>query len=315
MLPRAAAEAVLAFLLGGTLATRGVAGLLRPWDWVVPYLAGFLALELLLRRRGARGAAQVFVLGAAFALVYEGVYAKSVLDGLGVLGAETGAVAAACFDWGMLAVLAAHLVSRRFPRASRREEPGRPGVALAGGVLIFLAFCMASVYLVKTWFGHYVAERGIGPTWLLTDVLFLAGAWLLGRRALEREDGEPPRWVYALCAFAVCAPAMQTFFTWADTFSWPGPLTFVIGSAWAAACAVGFWNLWRWRGAVDEAPVKDSPLVFYAAAWRVAGSAAVLLAYHPAVFDERAAAAYAVLVDLPSRAMFSYAFLTTRLDV
>jgi len=66
---------------------------------------------------------------------------------------------------------------------------------------------------------------------------------------------------------------------------------------------------------VAEEPVKDSSLILYAAAWRVAGSIAIVLAYHPAIFDERAAEAYSVLIDLPSRALFSYAFLTSRLDV
>ncbi len=312
MLPRAAAEAVIALLLGGTLATMGWAGLLRPWDWAVPYLAGFLALELLLNRRGG-GAAKVFVLGAAFAFVYEGVYTKSVLDGLGILGIETGALAAACFDWGMLAVMAAHLVSRRFPRSS--AEPSAAGTVPAAGILGVLVFCMGIVYLVKTAFGHYIAANAVAPSWLVTDILLVAAAWVLGKRALSNEDPVPPRWAYVLCAFAVCAPLMQAFFTWADQFRWPGPLTFMLGAFWVAGCAIGFRNLWQGRHSVDAAPVSGSNLVVYAAVWRIAGSMAILLAYHPAVFDERAAAAYAVLVDLPSRAMFSYAFLTSRLDV
>lgn len=312
MIPRAAAEAALALLLGGTLATRGWAGLLRAWDWLVPYLAFFLALELVLRRR-AGGAARVLTLGAAFALLFEGVYRKSLLNGLGPLGVDAGALAAACLDWGMLAVMASHLVSRRRPR--REAEPSRLGGVPAAAALAALGACMAAVYLVKTRFGHYVAERMVGPTWLLTDVLFALGAWTLHRRAVERDPAEPPPWHYALCAYAVWAPAAQVLAAWGREFSWPGALTFMLGAAWTAGCGWGFWRLWRWRGAVDETPVRDSRTVLYAAAWRVAGSAAVLAAYHPAVFDERAAAAYAVLVDVPSRLAFSYAYLTARLDV
>lgn len=316
MLARAAAEAAVALMLGGTLAARGWAGLLRVWGWAVPYLAFFLALELALGRRGA-GAARVFSLGAAFALLYEGVYAKSVIDGVGLLGIDPASLAAACFDWGMLAVMAAHLVSRR---SARRAAPGEPLGAharLAAGALGLLCVGAAAVYLVKTRFGHYIAERMVGPTWLLTDVLFAAGAWRLSRAALagDGDPAEPARWMYVLCAFASWVPGVQSVMTWGDEFSWPAAVIFLLVVGWTAACGWGFWRLWRGRGFVDETPTRDCALISYAAAWRVVGSAALLLAYSPGVFDERAAAAYAVLIDLPSRLAFSYAFLTSRLDV
>ena len=215
----------------------------------------------------------------------------------------------------MLAVIAAHLVARRRPRRDGEEDPGFLAMLPGGSVLLFLGFCMALVYLVKTWFGHYIVERALGPTWLLTDILFCWLAWFIGRHALKADAAEPARWMYLLCAFAVAAPGAQALFTWADRFVWPGPFTFLMVSSWLAVCGWGYWRLWRWRGLVAEEPVKDSSLILYAAAWRVAGSVAIVLAYHPAIFDERAAEAYSLLIDLPSRALFSYAFLTARLDV
>lgn len=312
MLPRAAAEAVLALLLGGALATRGLPGLLRPWDYLVPFGALFLSLELVLRRKRPEPA-RVFLLGCAFACLYEGVYAKSVLDGIGFLGTDTGALAAALFDWGMLAVMACHLVAWRLPRPEDPEAKWRaiPAIALLG--LIVLA--MLVVYLVKTNFGHYIAERTVGPTWLLTDILFAVAAYQLLRRALDRDELDLPAPLYALCGFATFAPGNQVLLEWSQRFRWPAVLTFLLGASWAAGCAWGFWNLWRWRGLVDETPRRGHPFVLYAAAWRVVGSIALVAAYHPGVFDERVASAYALLIDVPTRLAFSYALLSSRLEV
>lgn len=309
MLVRAVAGAALALLLGGALVARGWSGLLRPQDWAVPYLAFFLALELALRR-GA-GAARVFGLGAAFALLHEGVYAKTALDGVGLFGVDLPKTAMACFDWGMLAVMASHLAASRFPRGAESERGLQP--ALAKAALSALGAAMLGVYAVKSYFGHYIGELQIGPAWLLTDVLFAAAAWALAAAALRRAPDEPPPWMHALAAFVTWAPGMRLLFAWAQEFSWPGPLAFMLGAAWTAGTGWGFWQLWRWRGAVDETPLALSPVLLYAAIWRVAGGTALLLAYSPAVFDARAAAAYMLLVELPTRAAFAYAFLGSRL--
>jgi hypothetical protein len=312
MLPRAAAEAAAALLLGGALATRGWEGLTRFWDYAIPYGALFLCVELILRRKAA-GAARVFFLGAAFACVYEGVYTKSVMDGLGFLGTDTAALAAALFDWGMLAVMAAHLLSARWPRPETVRS--RWAAAPAAAALAALTLVMIVVYLLKTAFGHYVVERAIAPTWLVSDLLFLAGAYQLFRRALDRDEDEFPGWVYALCGFATWAPGNEVLIEWGQRFAWPGVLTFMLCASWASAAAWGFYRLWRWRGVVSEAPVRVHPFVVYAAVWRVVGSIVLLSVYRPGLFDSRVASAYAVLVDLPTRLAFSYALLSSRLDV
>ncbi|MDX6768915.1 MAG: hypothetical protein SF051_05240 [Elusimicrobiota bacterium] len=314
MLPRAVAESVAALLLGGALVTRGPAGLLRFWDWAIPYLVLFLGLEQVLRRRQA-GPAMVFGLGAAFGLLFEGVYRKTVLDAMGFLGIDTAALAAALFDWGMLAVLATHLYSTRFPRRSPDETAGQESSLPAAAALSVLGAVMVLVYLVKTWFGHYIAERALGPTWLVTDILFAGGAVLLARRALDADPDEPSGWAYAGGGLVVWMPGVQTLFTWGESFAWPGAVTFLMGLSWTAAVGVGFRNLWAGRFAVYESRVRVSKIALYAAAWRVVGSLALLAAYAPAPFDENAAAAYAVLVDIPSRAAFCYAFLASRLEV
>lgn len=312
MLPRAAAEAAVALLLGGALATGGWAGLASVWGYAVPYGALFLALELLLRKTKAN-MAMVFTLGMAFACLYEGVYTKAVFDGVGFLGLDTGAAAAALFDWGMLAVMSAHLVSARWKRTEERRGRLAAVPAVAGLGLIVLA--MAMVYLVKTGFGHYIVERTLGPTWLLTDALFLAAAAVLLRRGLANEEGGLHGAVYVLCAFASWAPGNEILLVWGERFAWPGILTFLLCASWAVSFAWGFYSLWRWRGVVDETPVSRHPLLLYAAAYRVVGSLALLAAYHPAVFDERTAAAYGLLIDVPTRLAFSYALLGSRLDV
>jgi hypothetical protein len=312
MFLRAAAEAVLALLLGGALATRGLPGLLRPWDYLVPFGALFLCLELILRRKEA-GAARVFLCGLAFACVYEGVYTKSVLDGLGILGTDAASLIAALFDWGMMAVMAAHLVASRWPRPQEPESRWRavPALALLGVILL----AMLAVYLVTTAFGHYVAERTIGPTWMLSDILFAVAAYHILRRALDRDEGEFPAAIYALCGFSTWAPGNQILLEWSDRFAWPAVLTFLLCSAWAAGAAWGFYRFWRWRGVVDEKPVRAHRFILYSAAWRVIGSLALLAAYHPGLFDERVASAYAVLIDVPTRLAFSYALLSARLEV
>lgn len=314
MLSRAAVQAVAALLLSGALVTRGPWGLLKFWDWAIPYLALFLSVELALRRRQG-GAARVFGLGAAFAFLYEGVYTKTVIDGLGFMGVDTAALAAACFDWGMLAVMAAHILSARFPRRDPVDGPDLIAGLPAMGALSFLGLVMGVIYLIKSYFGHYIVERMAGPTWLITDIGFTICAVLLTRRVLDRDPHEPPSWSYLAGGVLVWMPGNQILQTWGEEFSWPMPVTILLSLLWAAGVVLAFRNLWAGRLHVDEAPRRASPALFYAAAWRLVGGAALLAAYAPAIFDERAAAAYAVLIDIPSRAAFCYAFLTSRLDV
>jgi hypothetical protein len=314
MLARAAAQAVVALLLSGALVTRGPWRLLKFWDWAIPYLALFLAVELALRRRQG-GPARVFGLGAAFGFLYEGVYTKTVIDGLGFLGVDTAALAASCFDWGMLAVMAAHVLSARFPRRDRVDGPDLVAGLPALGVLSVLGLVMGVIYFIKSYFGHYVAERMVGPTWLVTDVVFVVAAFLLARRVLERDPYEPPTWAYLVGGLLVWMPGNQILWVWGEEFSWPMPVTVVLAAVWAAGVVLSFRTLWVGRAHVEETPRRASPVLLYAVAWRVIGSVALLAAYAPAVFDERAAAAYAVLIDIPSRAAFCYAFLASRLDV
>lgn len=310
MLLRAAAQAVVALLASGVLVTRGWWGVFRFWDWAIPFLVFFLALEIALRRAGG-GVLRVFGLGAAFALLFEGVYRKSVLDSMGPLDVDIGATAAAMFDWGMLAVMATHLLSVRFKRPPPQERSERAAL----GLLALLLAVMAVVYSVKTYFGHYIAERMIGPTWLITDILFVFAAVRLARRYLAEEPSEPPRWTYGLGAFVVWSPGSLILSVWKDNFSWPLPVALLLGLAWTAAVALGFRNLWVSRMFVDETPARASPVVLYAIAWRVIGGAALLLAFSPGEFDERVLGAYALLIDIPSRAAFCYAFFTSRLEV
>ncbi len=314
MLSRAAAQAVAALLLSGALVTRGPWGLLRFWDWAVPFLALFLGLELVLRRRQG-GAARVFGLGAAFALLYEGVYTKTILDGLGFFGIDVVALAAACFDWGMLAVMASHLLSARFPRREPVDGPDLVAGLPALTALSILGLVMGVIYLIKTYFGYYIAERYIGQTWLLTDILFTGAAFVLARRVLDLDPYEPPTWAYLAGAFLVWMPGNQVLWVWGGEYSWPLPVTILLAGLWAAGSALAFRNLWAGRFAVEETPLRSSPIVMYAIAWRIVGGLAMLAAYAPAIFDDRAATAYSILIDIPSRAVFCYAFLASRLEV
>jgi len=272
----------------------------------------FLSFEMLRTRRRLHDL-EAFLIGAAVGLFHDGIYAKSLQEGASFLGVDWLGAVCAAFDWGMVAVLALHAARVLLPRDETQRTLKMP--ELAG--LVFLPGLALCGYLIKTLSGRYRFERMIGDTWLLADLLFLIAAGLLVRRALARgaaeEPGERDRAVWLLAAFCVWLPGAQALGRLAEFAPWPFVLSLV--AAWAAAVGWGAWRLWVERGHADTTPRRASTLMLGAAGWRLAGAMLVLLLWGTGEADPRASFAFSLFVELPTRLVFAYAFLTSRVEV
>jgi hypothetical protein len=315
MLARALAAAALALLISGDAARLGW-GAASLWHLTFPYVWLFLLLEAVrARRRVADG--EVFLAGAAMAMLYGGVYAKDLQYGPHPFGVDWLGVLGAAFDGGMTSVLALHVAARLRPRHG--AEPAQPGV-LAAVFLVFVLGAAAAVYGVKTALDFYRADRMLGPTWLAADLLFAGAAWILARRAWgrsEEEDAEAgrERGIWALAAFVVWLPGARIVARACLAVELPLVLAYFFVGAWTAAAGWLFWRLWRERTYADPAAVAGSRPALAAAAWRAAGALLLVAWLGADLNDVSAAGIFSAAIDWPSRALFAWAFLTSRLEV
>jgi hypothetical protein len=282
------------------------------WHFIFPYFWLFLLLgSLRARRRVSEGT--VFLAGATMAMLYGGIYAKDLQHGYHPMGIDWLGVLCTAFDGGMIAVLALHLVSRIRPCMGEEAE------LITAVFLTFTLGAAVVVYGIKTAFNFYRAERMLGPTWLLADLLFAWGAWVLGRRAWDSIAADDvagrESWVWGLGAFAVWLPGARIVARICAAIELPGALLyFFVG---AFTCAV-FWlarQLWREREHFDSTEQAVSKYATIAASWRVAGSLLMMIWLREDLNDARAPGVFATFIDLPTRALFTLSFLTARLKV
>lgn len=309
---RPALAAALALLVGGDLAARGAWEALDLWRYLFPYLWLFLAFEALRSRRRLLDA-EAFLLGAAVGLLHDGVYAKSLQEGASLLGIDWLGSLCAAFDWGMVAVLSLHAADALLPR--EETERALKLSELCG--LVFLPAIALCGYFLRTFTGRYRYERMIGDTWLAADALFLIAAVLLYRRVLARaaedEPGERDRGLWPLAAFCVWLPGAQGLGRLAEF--WPLPFVLSLACAWGAAVSWWVWRLWAERGHADSPTRRAAPALLAAAGWRLAGALLVLLVWGAGADDPRSTFAFSLLVELPTRLVFAYVFLTSRVEV
>lgn len=319
---RAFAAAALALLIGGDSVRLGwdAIGL---WHFLFPYLWLFVLLETA-RAKGRVEDGEVFLAGAAMAMLYGGVYAKDLQHGLHPFGIDWPGSVCAAFDGGMTTVLALHVAERAFPRAAAvsedSAEPGGPvPQVLTLAFLAFVAGTGAAVYGVKTAFNFYRADRMLGPTWLVSDILFLATAAVLARRAwrdvTEGEAAQRPSWVWLLAGFAVWLPGASLTGRACLAAGLPSVLMYFFVGAWTAASWGLGWRLWRERGHAETAPQSGARPAMTAALWRAGGALMLIAMLGYDLNAERTAGLFSVLIDWPSRALFAWAFLTSRLKV
>jgi hypothetical protein len=314
MLARALAAAALALLISGDAARLGWDAV-RPWHFVFPYLWLFVLLESVRARRRLEDG-ELFVAGAAMAMLYGGVYAKDLQHGFHPFGVDWLGAGCALFDGGMTTVLALHLANRLRPRGD--GPPAEMGL-LTMAFLVFGLGAAASVYGVKTAFSFYRAERMLGPTWLVADVLFAAAAWTLARRAWRSSEDEAARgrepWMWAVAALGVWLPGARLIARACAAVGLPDALLYFFAGAWTVGFLGLGWRLWRERLHADDAPRTLSRPAASAAIWRAAGAVVVVWALGAEFSDATAAGTFSAAIDWPSRALFAWAFLTGRLEV
>jgi hypothetical protein len=313
---RAPLAAAVAFLIGGDLAAKGLDGLLDPWRFLFPYLLLFLAFEAARRRRRLLDA-EAFLLGAAAGLISDGVLAKTLQDGAFFLGINWLGSVVSVFDWGMVAVVALHVVDAWLPR--REDEstsPAGPGL-LALAALVFIPAAALTLYLFDVWVGRTRFQRMLGPSWLLADGLFAAAALALARRAAARAEAAEPEerdgWLWALAALCAWLPGAQLFARAGG--EWPNLLSGMYVAAWTAGFGAWTWRLWRERGHAAWEPKRAVRPILALAAWRLLGAALLCMILGPMETDGRGAAAYTFFIDLPSRLIFLSLFFSSRLAV
>ena len=248
------------------------------WAWVFP-MAFFFVLVDRAASRGA-GDVRVFLLGAAFSLVYNGAYAKDMQNGFAPLNLSWLNLLYWPLEWGMLGVLWLHLADALAPRDD--EQPwwlAAPAAAApAAGAML--------VYGVRLVHGHYPGMKVLGPLWLLYDVFFLFAAAALARAS------EAAVWVVLGAGLWSAAARMISFL--------PAPVVF--HAAWAGLLGAAGWTTWRDRFAVDGEPRRRDRLALTAAGLHAAAGLLSLTWL-------------AVPFGLAAKLVFSYALLTRRLRV
>jgi hypothetical protein len=287
-------------------------GALAQWNSLVfPYLWFYLFIEGRVRRQ-ALSDGQVFLLGSAFSFIYDGLLTKRMQDSFSLSGLDWGAVLGGPLEWGMIVVVWLHCLQALLPRD---EEPvPLPG---QGVILAVVPVLVGAVYLWKSVFGHYRAEYFLGPMWLIDDVV-LAGAavwlWRRYRSSLEQKTYHNPAWVWGLVGLGLWFLGSGLLAEACLGVPAPQILAYTMETFWLAALGIFLWMTWRDRHACSEDPVRRSRPVLAAAGLRVFGSL-LLLKMFGATDDPRMAFWSGLLCDWPSKVLFYYAFLTSRLEV
>ncbi|MBI5239565.1 MAG: hypothetical protein HY926_03770 [Elusimicrobia bacterium] len=308
---RLAAALVLGPLLSGLALSRG-AGALTEWRTLVfPYLWLYLFIEGRVRRQ-ALNDGQVFLLGAAFSFVYEGLLTKRMQDSFAVSGLDWVAVLGGPLEWGMTVVVWLHCLQALLPRD---EEPAScPG----GGLLVAgIPALVGVVYLWKSVFGHFRVEHFLGPMWLIDDLALAAGAywlWRRYRRSLEEPAYHNPVWVWVFVGLGLWFLGSGLLAEACLAVESPKVLAYTLETFWLAGLGIFLWVTWRDRRLVSDDPVRRSRPAVASAAFRVLGTL-VLLKFFGATDDPRMAFWSGLLCDWPSKLLFYYAFLTSRVEV
>ncbi|MDD5629016.1 MAG: hypothetical protein PHU21_08125 [Elusimicrobia bacterium] len=308
---RLAAALVLGPLLSGLVLSRGVAVFSEWGTLLFPYLWLYLFIE----GQGARrplSDGQVFLLGGAFSFIYEGLLTKRMQDSFSVSGLDWVAVLGGPLEWGMTLVVWQHCLQALLPR-DEEAPPGLGQRALLAGIPALVA----AGYLWKSVFGHFRVEHSLGPMWLIDDLL-LAGAavwlWRRYRRSREEPSYRNPAWLWIFVGLGLWFLGSGLLAELCLGFSAPKVLAYTCETFWLAALGIFLWVTWRDRNIYSDEPVARSRPVLAAAAFRVVGTL-LLLKLFGATDDPRMAFWSGLLCDWPSKVLFYYAFLTSRLEV
>lgn len=251
------------------------------WRWAFPWLLLYLAAD----RAAARGASdvRVFLLGAAFAFLYNGAYTKDMHDGFGFAGLSLPDILSTPLEWGMVAVLWLHAADAVIPRR-------RPFPAWTFPLALAVAAAAGLLYLMRFSFDHFQGDKLLGAFWPIYDLLFAGAAVALARArpVMAWPVIGAGLWILAARLIAVL-PA-------------PVPLQWTLQLAWSGLLAAAGWTTWRDRAAFDDEPRRRQGLVLLSAGLH---AVAAVFAGSPLFLP----------LDLAGKLLFSYAFLTRRLAV
>lgn len=307
---RLAGGVVLGLLLGSDLLVGGFGALGGVRLYLFPYLFLFLLADSLIERHRFNDA-QVYLLGAGFSFLYLGVYTKEMQTGFALSGIDWVAALGGPLEWGMRLVLWFHCLAVVFPREEKPLSSHWASWTLVGLIGAAAAFAC----LFKSYFGYYQAERVLGALWPLTDLLFAGLAWVLWKRLTLKEARKNPLWVWGVAGLGIWLSGSSLLARMSEGFELIPPLFYMVQLGWTAGLALFGFTSWRDRAAFDDTPLPRSKAVLAAAALRVLGVLVLLKLFGPAEENPRAGFWAGALCDLPSKLLFYYAFLTSRLEV
>ena len=297
--------------MSGLVLARGF-GALGDWRTLIfPYLWLYLFIEGRVRRQ-ALSDGQVFLLGGAFSFIYDGLLTKRMQDSFSISGLDWVAVLGGPLEWGMAVVVWLHCLQALLPREDEPVALPGQGVVLAGVPVL-----MGVVYLWKSVFGHFRVEHFLGPMWLIDDVVLVGAAvwlWRRYRRSLREQTYQNPVGVWVFVGLGLWFLGSGLLAEASLGVPAPKVLAYTMETFWLVALGIFLWVTWRDRHTYSDEPVRRSRVVLAAAGFRVVGTL-VLLKLFGATNDLRMAFWSGLLCDWPSKVLFYYAFLTSRLEV
>jgi hypothetical protein len=307
-----AAAVALGPLLGGFAQARG-AGVLGGWQTLIfPYLWLYLFIEGRVRRQ-ALSDGQVFLLGCAFSFIYEGLLTKAMQDSFSISGLNWMEVLGGPLEWGMIVVVWLHCLQALVPREEAPVSlPGRRLVLVGAPVLA------AVIFLWKSRFSHYRAQYYLGPMWWVDDAALAAAAvwlWRRYRQSLGEPSYQNPPWVWALAGLGLGLFGSGLLAEACLDVSALVGLAYAAEILWLAAWGLFLWTAWRDRLSRGDETVRRSRPVLAAAGLRVAWPVVLLSVFSAADDPARMSFWSGLLCDWPSKILFYYAFLTSRLEV
>lgn len=309
---RLAVALALLPLLSGAAVTRGWAVFVDPASLLFPCLWFILLLENRVSS-GRLSDGRAFILGSGFSFFYEGLWTKRMQDPAALSGLDWAAVLGGPLEWGMLAVLLLHVLRVVVPRF-----PGEPDrrPSWTGPLLVSIGAGAGLVYAWKSVFGHYRAEHCLGPMWLLDDVaLAAAGVCLWRGRGRDRDApiAARPLWIWSVAAAGLFLLGSGLVAQFCAAWGMARGPALAAQVFWLVVLGVFLWAARREPFGAAESVACSRPILV-AAAVRVGGTL-LLLGLFGSHDDPRMAFWSGLLCDWPSKLLFYYAFLTTRVEL
>ena len=279
-----------------------------------PYLCLFLLVDHLISRHGLTDS-HVFALGAGLSVLYFGLYRKDMHDGFALLGVNWVALLGRPLEWGMIFVLWFHCLAALFPRGRHLYERRFRGWVLVAAI----AAAAAATYAFKIHHGLYRGETLLGPFYIFVDTILAALAlrflWRLRRTWGAELRLKDSRWIWGWAGVILWMMGAQILAEMSGIWKATEGFFYFLQFGWVIGLVAAGGLAWRRRPKAQDEEVSASRPMLAAGGLRILGSVLLVLLVGPTDRFPEMNILAGLLCDLPSKALFFYAFFTTRLEV